>query len=106
MRILKRVFFFLVTALVVLVGVLIGVGNSDPVSIAFARMSTAEFPLAFWLGISFLAGILVCVLLIAPRLIRHSMVRSRLEKQVANLGIPIEEPAAATPFSDQGSQVS
>ena len=106
MRILKRVFFTLLTALVVLAGVLVGIGNSHPVSVAFAEMSTPELPLAFWLGTSFLAGILVGMLVLSPRLIRTTIARSRLEKQAASVGAPIHEPTSGPLLSEQRPQAS
>ena len=99
MKFVRRVLHVLVAVLAATAGVFFAIGNWDPVIISFLGWSTGTMPLAFWVGIVFVSGILIGITVVSPRLIRMSVARTRLEKE---LGRRESESQPETHSSDIG----
>lgn len=65
-----------------LLGVLLGLDNSEPLALAFLNWRSAELPVFFWILLALVLGVVVGVLCCLPAKLRQRRVIRRLQRQL------------------------
>lgn len=92
MRTIRTLFWFLLAAALITVGIIFIMQNSQTISIRFARWATPEYPMAVLLIVTFVLGFLLAglyflidIFRIKNRLRRSEKLRGLLEQEVETL---------------------
>lgn len=80
MRALRSLVLLLGVLLLIALGLLLGIDNSDVVGLAFLDWTSPALPLFAWLCLAFACGLAVGVLVAGTSGLRHRVARGRMQK--------------------------
>lgn len=81
MALLRSLILFLLAVAVLLVGVLVGIDNSDPVALVFLDWRSPELPLFVWVCLALLLGFLLGAAATALGSLRLRRQRRQLQRE-------------------------
>ncbi|AJQ95887.1 LapA family protein [Gynuella sunshinyii] len=96
-KFLGRIVFIVLFLIVTVAGVVIGIDNHQPVSIAFLKLKTPELPLFLWLFMALGIGLFIGVVLASYYGLRAGHQIRKQKKEISVLrtqltDMPISEP--------------